>query len=405
MVLVAFSVGTAALYRRTPGTSDVHDIWLAWIRDVLAYGPIDGYLHIRGDYPPGASFVLWIVGHVATWADRDPRAILKIILFVFLAATTWPLALASGRASLGAFAQAALVTNSVGLMYLDIFTAPFLVGAVWAAGKRQHAAMIGLIGVACAMKWQPVVILPFAVVYLLLQRDLTDRVRWRRTAIQAASVLIVLAGIVTAIYGLGPLLDSFYRASRHNNVSNFGANPLWLLTWVLETAAPSRLRPLSPDGTVAIAAASRPLLRVLTLLTLIGYGTALRAYWRSRDASLRAFLRFALVGYLVYFMCSAGVHENHLFLANLLAILLVWQDPTQIRTAIVVALAANLNELAFYGWTGTGANRLFMGFDDTVLLAVAVSCGLGLTIWTLGGSARQSGSRQRAASAPRVIQR
>ena len=68
-------------------------------------------------------------------------------------------------------------------------------------------------------------------------------------------------------------------------------------------------------------------------------------------------------------MFSAGVHENHLFLASLLAFLLWWQDALWWRVAVAVAVAANLNLVAFYGWTGYTTRTLVAGIDATVWVA------------------------------------
>jgi hypothetical protein len=79
----------------------------------------------------------------------------------------------------------------------------------------------------------------------------------------------------------------------------------------------------------------------------------------------------------VYFLVSAGVHENHLFLASLLAIALAWQHRRWWWTAAALAVAANLNLLAFYGWSGFLTRRVFGGLDVTVWLALAISATLG----------------------------
>jgi hypothetical protein len=94
-------------------------------------------------------------------------------------------------------------------------------------------------------------------------------------------------------------------------------------------------------------------------------------------------VRFALAGYLVYFMCSAGVHENHLFLAVLLSLALAWQAPRYLWVAVVLAVAANLNLVAFYGWNGGGTERYARGVDVTVWLALGVSIAVAAIIWRL----------------------
>ncbi len=188
---------------------------------------------------------------------------------------------------------------------------------------------------------------------------------WLRKVIVTGGILACITALVLLAYGVVPVFDALRRASRHNDLSAFGANPLWVLTWWLE-------RTSGDSGLVSIRPASRPMLRVLSLITLLAYGEVVRRYWRANDRTPAAFLRFSLVGYLVYFMCSAGVHENHLFLAGLLSIALTWQNSRWAWVAVVIGLAANLNLVAFYGWRGAGATRLVNGVDVTVWVACAI---------------------------------
>ena len=83
--------------------------------------------------------------------------------------------------------------------------------------------MCCLFAIACLMKWQPIVIVPFTALYVLHQRAVLPPSVWSRAI---RTVVVVLAGItasIVAIYGW-PAIDSLYRASRHGNLSSFGAN-------------------------------------------------------------------------------------------------------------------------------------------------------------------------------------
>lgn len=356
---------------------------MTWMNHVMAGGPIQGYIDIHGDYPPGTSFVLWIIGQLASGTASDPRLVLKFVLLAFLVISIAMLLAASRRPGLSAFAYAALVVNAFGLMYLDILTAPFVIGAVWAASTGRVPLMAGLLAAACVMKWQPIFVMPFGIVYVLHAALSGDQEHWRRQTVWAAAIAGGIGVLILLVYGVPAVSDAFYRASRHNALSNFGANPLWILTWWFERNAPAGERALTPEGVVSILSASRPILRVLSLISLIAYGTVLHRYWRSADRTAGGFVRFALAGYLVYFMCSAGVHENHLFLAVLLSLALAWQAPRYLWVAAVLAVAANLNLVAFYGWDGGGAERYAHGVDVTVWLALGVSIAVTTIIWRL----------------------
>jgi hypothetical protein len=353
------------------GTPDV-DIWLGWMNALLTHGPAHGYATTGTDYPPGSLLTMWAIGHLASAAGIDQHLALKTLFCACLVASTIMLAVASRASVIPLFGFLACAVSALGLMYADILFAPFILGAVWAARQRRLALMLVLLVMGCLMKWQPVFVLPFAFIYAIRQRDVMPRPDWNRSIRWAAAIGLLLVAVVVLVWGY-PAIDSFYRASRHNTKSSFGANPLWILTWWEDRASAERI---AANGIVSIVYAARPVLRALTLLTIIGFGTALRAYWKSRDRSVEAWLRYSLAGYLVYFLVSAGVHENHLFLGSLLAMALAWQNARWWWTAVVLALAANLNLVAFYGWTGFIDRRTVGGVDLTVWLAMVLSIAL-----------------------------
>ena len=255
--------------------------------------------------------------------------------------------------------------NALGLGYLDVLFAPFVTGAVWAARANRVDVMMILLASACLMKWQPLLVLPFAAIYAIRQRDVVSRAAWMRGMRIGLGVTLAVGLVVIAVLGTA-VFDSLYRASRHHSMSNFGANILWVATWWLERDSPERA---AAGGIVSIVGASRPMLRVLTFVTVVLYGWLLRRYWKAGDHTLTGWLRYSLLGYFVYVMLSAGVHENHLFLASLLAFLLWWQDALWWKVAVAVAVAANLNIVAFYGWTGYATRTLAAGIDATVWVA------------------------------------
>jgi hypothetical protein len=347
------------------GTPDV-DIWLGWTETMLAQGPRAGFAATATDYPPGSLLILWMVGLLAQAGVFEPRLGIKWLVFGFLFANSVVLLLGSRRPGLAAATHGALVVNAIGLGYLDVLFAPFVTGAAWAARANRVDLMMVLLASACLMKWQPLLVLPFAAIYAIRQRDVMSHAGWMRAMRIGLGITLAVALVVLAVFGT-VVFESFYRASRHHAMSYFGANPLWLATWWLERDSPERA---AAGGIVSVVGAPRPMLRVLTFVMLVAYGWLLRRYWKTGDPTLTGWLRYSLLGYLVYCMVSAGVHENHLFLASLLGFLLWWQDARWWKLAVAVALAANLNLVAFYGFTGYTTRTLAAGIDATVWVAV-----------------------------------
>ena len=321
LALLCVIAGTAVLLWHAPGTPDV-DIWLEWIRALSASGPIDGYRSVASDYPPGASLFLWMATAVGRGANVDPRLSLKILLFTFLLLTTGVTLAGSRRAGIALLIHLSTCVSAMGLMYLDILTAPFLVGAIWAAMANMPFLMMSGLVLAALIKWQPLILLPFAAAHVLKRAPaISTGSLWLRVALA-----IVPAVLILGVYGT-PVVESLYRASRHTTLSSFAANFPWLLTWWFGRGSEARLE---SGGTMAIVYASRVTLRLLSLLMLIAYGSLLRMYWKRGSASSADWIRFSLLGYWAYAVISAGAHENHLFAASLLAVGLAWSNAREL---------------------------------------------------------------------------
>ena len=82
-------------------------------------------------------------------------------------------------------------------------------------------------------------------------------------------------------------------------------------------------------------------------------------------------LIFSAPGYLCYFTFNTGVHENHLFLVTILAVVLYWREESWRANAVILLLMANINLFLFYGVDGDlHFPWLFAGVDIALPLAV-----------------------------------
>jgi uncharacterized membrane protein YwaF len=62
-----------------------------------------------------------------------------------------------------------------------------------------------------------------------------------------------------------------------------------------------------------------------------------------REKMFQNVLIFATLGVLSYYMFNVGVHENHLFLATILAALMFWMDHRLRTIAAILMLISNIN--------------------------------------------------------------
>jgi hypothetical protein len=83
-------------------------------------------------------------------------------------------------------------------------------------------------------------------------------------------------------------------------------------------------------------------------------------------------LLFSIIGLVTYVIWNSGVHENHLFVAVILAYMLMFHERTREHWAIVTILAVmfNVNMFVFYGVTGTTLQSPVVGVDLSGFLAM-----------------------------------
>jgi hypothetical protein len=73
-----------------------------------------------------------------------------------------------------------------------------------------------------------------------------------------------------------------------------------------------------------------------------------------RHASFVDLLQATLIAMLAYFSLNPGVHENHLFLAAVLALVYLQERPEELWLCVFVIVTAVLNPILFYGLDGQG---------------------------------------------------
>ena len=157
--VMASSIALSVLGWSAPGTEDVSDIWLPWMNAVARHGLIKGYAEIGGDYPPGAAALLLAARRLLP-AAPDLTVVKALLATAQLVSTLLFAALCRRMgASLCFVAAVALSASSLG--YLDIlFTAPLVV-ALFAALDKRPTLSATAFTLACLVKWQPLILLPF----------------------------------------------------------------------------------------------------------------------------------------------------------------------------------------------------------------------------------------------------
>jgi hypothetical protein len=389
LTVLAAVLAVAATWKLldSPGTTDVA-VFTRWLANVDTRGLIDGYRANESTYPPVTSIIFFIAARVGRLLGIGGFMAIKWSLAVFLGLSvvlTWRWTRSAGVATI---AWWALLLNSVALGYVDIYLVPSLILALWALRDGRLGWFTAFYAASCLTKWQPLIIAPFAIVYLL--RDTTSATSraadWKR----ALAATVVPGGLVFAValgvFGL-PVLDSLVKATSDSRLSGNALNLGWLATYVVETANPGLSGGLVNREVQCISVQS-PIALVPQRAVMLGvYAYLLLAFART-SRTYRQFVYFGLLGYLAYFVLNTGVHENHLVPAMVLGLALAHLDAEHWPLSAAVILICNFNMFLFYGLHGRGFRRVLM-MDVSVPIAMAIVMGF---VWLL--IARPVGHRE-----------
>jgi hypothetical protein len=354
-VVILLETLFALLLFRSRGTEDVSQYWMPWIDGILKNGLVDGYAAAGRDYPPFCSVILFLVAKTAAVCSIDIFLSFKVFLVIALLVATLCYWFWTPDGGLTGLLALSLSLNGVALGYLDSFFAPTLILSLWALQQKRIALFSGLFAISCLIKWQPLIIAPFLILHavsIFTGDPMSARALVRRWIHLAAPALIILA-VAVASFGFTPIADSFKHTVQHRLLSGDALNFNWLVTWFLQVFYPDTYGPVT-DGIVQAVTIDRAAgwVNAIRLVFLLFY---LGVLWRLLKIrrSFAGAIECALAGYLSYFMFNIGVHENHLFLAAVLAVVAAGLEPNWRLGAVLIVAISNFNLIAFYGFTGT----------------------------------------------------
>jgi len=327
---------------------------------------IQGFPQVQADYPPLALLVISITGKLAQFSGVWVYLAIKITLFCFLSITTFVFWLWTKNFFLSLLLYFSLMINSITLGHLDILFAPTLLLAFWALSVRKWGFFSCAFTVSFLTKWQPLIIAPFIALYLLDINKLGD---WKKIDFKGIIKRVVIPcfaiiSVIFIFFGIKPILEAFLNATNHAYVSGNALNLNWVITHFLHVYSPQQFGPLE-NGQALLIRTLDPKIRIAPhLLFILAYLITLIVFFK-HEKSFENLVLFALLGYIAYFMLNPGVHENHLFIAMILSIILFWINKENLFPMIFIILVGNINLLLFNGMDGMDVsyNRTFIGVD------------------------------------------
>ena len=400
-LMLAIAVVLSILLIRAPGTSDV-EMFLIWGSLGRQHGIAAGYKVMvdhwpqtvlggdrsagGGEYPPLGFAWLTLVCIAADIAGVSHFLAYKCGLLLFSLISTGMIWWLYRSMALAAAFQAAIILCTSGLGYMDIVPVPFLIGALWAMREERPVTGLLLFLVSVLLKWQPLILAPFLAVHMLKINDLpsigrvfSQRLTWRLTA-----GLLAVVGCVWAAFGASPV-QAFLWALHHPYLSGNALNAAWVATFLIRLFG-------SPDFTFSseIAFLTLPAVWLMPfkLVFFALFGVVLLRFIRV-ERTFANCLIFGILGVVTYGIWNSAVHENHWFVAMIVAFMLAGESRTAPTYWIAILTAAmfNVNLFVFYGITGPEVIARDVGIDLSVILSllfVAIWFLLVRHAWSLG---------------------
>jgi hypothetical protein len=414
ILLFILTITLSVMMIRAPGTSDVW-VWRDWMNTVYQDGLVQGYSHViasasgepsGGDYPPVSFVILYLTRIFGDMIGLPQRGSIKVLVLTFQLLSAGLILFISRDVWTAAAFNTSILVFSVGLGYLDICLAPWLILAFWAFQSERHVLGTAFFLLACLIKWQPLIIAPFIAIYLLQISDvrslwgsLTRSLFWKLVMIIGMTILAV-----TLLFGYTPLL-SLKNAMGHLYLSGNALNMPWIAGCLL-TLFPSPSFSIRVDEFPIILAPSSVYLIPVKMTFFVLFATLLVRAVRS-EPSYQNCLLFSLTGFATYVMWNAGVHENHWFVAVILAYMLILHSRTRQHWAIatMITVMANINLFTFYGLTGMREiQSRVIGIDLSMILAVLyVLAWLLLLVYTWRASSLKIRRENAFKSSPTVV--
>ncbi len=332
------------------------------------------------NYPVGYLGVLYVASRLPFTSGMSALLIEKSVVFVFYLLTLGVLSLGVGvgrrRALLFGITSVSMVVNAQGLGYLDVLIFPFFILAIFEL-VRGRVFMSGLLySVSVLMKWTPLLLLPLLFVYLVRTKGLRGAGLF---ALGLCAPVILTAWVVSPTSWLEYLVASA-RAILGNPYFSAAPNIPWLVTPLMSEARIASYVDISRS----ITSVADFWLYTFTLLFFLFYAGVLMLVSQSRTVSSLVFLRAALALCVGYFFLAIGVHENHLMLGTVVALLLAVVHPKRAHSLLFrwVDSVSALSMVVFYGLQGSPLlPETLRGFQTSWIAAWVLSFGF---VWYIG---------------------
>jgi len=316
-------------------------------------------------YPPLADVLIWISYSLAMLIGVAPVYLFKFSLLVFLLATTQIFYYWSNKnlpATLCFYG--AMLLSSLGLAYLDIYFAPALLFSLRRLQQGKLSQFAFFFTLACLIKFPPLMIAPFLLVYIVTNHWRQKQTRTNIEILNWKSLAPTFGLLTVILFFFGKtLLIALLKTTQAPWLSAWALNFNWIVTRIFLQNGWGQAYPPGLDPSISIMNPVPALAHQMAMWLFLFFFSATLLLFISGKKTFENLLLTALLGSFSYFMFSTGVHENHLFLASLLAMVLFCINPRFLYLGFGVLLISGLNLFVFYGVSGSNTGGFLFHWD------------------------------------------
>lgn len=275
-----------------------------------------------------------------------------------------------------------IIFNAQGLGYTDVLLLPFFVLTILFLFKNKFILTGLFYSLSFLIKWQPLILLPLIIIYILMLKS--PKLLFVNLIHFIFGLLIPFPFLFLLNNNIIYFLSTTFKLALTDQILSAALNTQWIVTYFLHFYQPYLYGPFLEGFIEYISYFNgnfipHQLLILPKLLFFSIYSLILLRFVSFNGYGQRYFYNFLFTSYVIYtsyFMISSAVHENHLFLAVILALLLFILHPTRINRLLLLAtdIIAFINMFIYYGFTGQPViPRVVNGVDITLYLAIIFS--------------------------------
>lgn len=367
--------------------------WKLYSVNTIALGsPFLAHIAIRNNYPPLSTAIIgWGATAWHRWVGVDESYSLstKIIIFSFFLITVALLFFLKKKFTAKKYfsksdtllivvTSLALSLQTQGMADINIFILPPLFLSIYFLWREKYLLSGMLFGLALAIKWQPMVLIPLYGASLVCLKK-----SFRQNVLNLIKFLIGFLAVELVSWGMviqypGGWEEFLFTLKmlkyRGYSLSGQALNLNWIVTYIIHIFRPEEshsLKELWNLNTQIIPGLAPKIFNGYLFMAAV-FLIVLR-FWLFEKQKMVNFVKAAFMIFFSHHMVNVVAQETHLFYSFALLLLLYLVKP--VREYLLLLKLFNvmviMNLILFYGFTGDKwVNRLFFGFDLTIVYSM-----------------------------------